>query len=86
MSNLETYKKAMRKSNIIDSKRTSLMGLFLWDMRSRPKKCRFGHLRRKSFQVDKINTACLQATFPSPKNGLFLILGYEPLIFDLDHT
>ncbi len=30
--------------------------------------------------------ACLQATFPSPKNGLFSVLGYEPLIFDLDHT
>ncbi len=31
-------------------------------------------------------TAGLQATFPSPKNGLFLVLGYEPLIFDLNHT
>jgi hypothetical protein len=31
-------------------------------------------------------TAGLQATFPSPKNGLFSVLGYEPLIFDLDYT
>ncbi len=36
-SDIQTYKKAMRKSHIIDSKRMSLMGLFLWDMRSRPK-------------------------------------------------
>jgi hypothetical protein len=27
----------MRKSHIINSKRMSLMGLFLWDMRSHPK-------------------------------------------------
>jgi hypothetical protein len=33
----ETYEKAMREFHIIDSKRTSLMGLFLWDMRSHPK-------------------------------------------------
>ncbi len=65
MTNLRNIKK-WKKIPLYDinSKRTSFMGLFLWDMRSHQKMWLFGHLMRyldviswrKQFQIDKLTS------------------------------